>query len=466
MARFVLRQHLGNHMGNAQLFLNGGSCAGIIARQHRHLNAHILQFAHSLYAGFFQGIRHGHNAGKRAVLGKQQRRFSVFRQGVYGLLPFPGQFHTGLGQQGRVTRQAGLAGQPGLHALAKHRRKALYLRGLHALLFGMGQHGPGQRMFAGLFQAGRQMQQRRFIKPLRRQKVCHHRLTVCKGAGFIQHHGVHRMGCFQRLARFDKNAVFGALASAHHNRHRCGKAQCARARHHQHCNANGNCKFCRLPHSQPHKGGHKRNGNYHRHKHPGYFIGQFGNRRLAGACLFHQADNLGKRGVLPHLGCTEPERTGGVDAGRKHCAAGALFHRDALARDGGLVHAGGALCHHAVHRDALARFHRNDIPCLHLFHRHGMLFTAAHHRSCFRGKANQLFNGFAGFPFAFGLQVFAQRNKCQNHGGRLEIQVHMILVRQRQVVYAQAIPNAHNGKNTVCKGRRRANGNQAVHIGA
>ncbi len=194
-------------MGNAQLFLNGGSCAGIIARQHRHLNAHILQFAHSLYAGFFQGIRHG-----------QRRQTCRFSQTAAAFCRLPTRRLWSAATLGNSTpASASRAALPARQALPASLactpcqtppQSPLPARAARPFLFGMGQHGPGQRMFAGLFQAGRQMQQSRFIKPLRRQKVCHHRLTVCKGAGFIQHHGVHRMGCFQRLARFDKNAVF------------------------------------------------------------------------------------------------------------------------------------------------------------------------------------------------------------------------------------------------------------------
>ena len=42
----------------------------------------------------------------------------------------------------------------------------------------------------------------------------------------------------------------------------------------------------------------------------------------------------------------------------------------------------------------------------------------------------------------------------------------MVLVCQRHVTRAQAVPNAHDGKNAIGKGSRRANGDQAVHIGA
>ena len=127
-----------------------------------------------------------------------------------------------------------LAVQHGSQAVAGQRGKVGNFLRLEAQVLSPLYHGMGQGMLAFLLQGiggGDQL----FIRYAgSRQYVGHTGLAGGDGAGFIQRHHAH-LSCFlQRYGGFEKNAVFGSLAVAHHDGYRRGQPQRARAADDQH----------------------------------------------------------------------------------------------------------------------------------------------------------------------------------------------------------------------------------------
>ena len=81
----AVRQNAGHDLIDAGLGADGLCGAFIIAGQHYHADAHVLQFFHSLRAVFLYSVGHSDNADKLSAAHKQQRRFALLCQFV-GLL--------------------------------------------------------------------------------------------------------------------------------------------------------------------------------------------------------------------------------------------------------------------------------------------------------------------------------------------------------------------------------------------
>ena len=321
-------------------------------------------------------------------------------------------------------------------------------------------------MFAGLFQRRRQGKQFCFGLPGQRDQVGQHRPPLGDGAGLVQHDGVHLVGVFQRLGVFIQDAQLCALAGAHHDRHRGGQAQRAGAADDQHRNGPGQRKFQRLPQQQPHQERRRRDHHHHRHKHAAHLVGKLCNGRLGGAGVLHQRNDLGQGRVLPHFFGPEGKAARLVDRRGDHPVAGPFFHRDALAGNGRLVHAGHSLQHRAVHRDAHAGLNDHRIPDHNLLHGHLRFGGAPAHQRRLGRQVHQRLNGSAGAALGARFQVFAHRDQCQNSAGRFKIQVHPVAVHQLHIADAEPPAHAVQRKNAVHHRRPAAQGDQAVHVGA
>ena len=78
----VLGQHLGHHLPNAQLPLNGRRRAGVVAGEHNHCKAHTLQLFDGRAAGGLHRVGRGHNPQQGAPAAKIKGRFALAGQGV------------------------------------------------------------------------------------------------------------------------------------------------------------------------------------------------------------------------------------------------------------------------------------------------------------------------------------------------------------------------------------------------
>ena len=231
---------------------------------------------------------------------------------------------------------------------------------------GLRQDGLAQGMLAGAFQGCGDGQQLIFSDTALGQDVPHLRLALGEGAGFVQHHRVHRLNGFQRLPAFDQDAVLGPLAGAHHDGGGGGQPQGTGAGDDQHRDKDPEGKVNVPGGNQPGDAGEQRNGKHHRHKDAGDLVRQPGNGGLGALGLLHQADDLGQGGVVAHLGGAELKGAGGVEGGGIDGVARLLHHRHALPGEGGFIHPGAAGHHHAIHRHPGAGAQQQGVAHLNL----------------------------------------------------------------------------------------------------
>ena len=72
----------------------------------------------------------------------------------------------------------------------------------------------------------------------------------------------------------------------------------------------------------------------------------------------------------------------------------------------------------------------------------------------------------AGLALGAGLQELAQGDEGEDHAGRLEVQVHVVLLHPGHVPVAQAVADLVNGKDAIDHSRDGAHGDERVHVGA
>ena len=95
---------------------------------------------------------------------------------------------------------------------------------------------------------------------------------------------------------------------------------------------------------------------------------------LVAAASLTMLDDLGQGGILAYPGGLGSWRKPDwLTVAAETLSPGCLVHRDALAGQGSFIDGAGALQHDAVHRDALARAHDEDVALLHLLNGNRLL---------------------------------------------------------------------------------------------
>ena len=427
-------QHACDDFVHTGLPANGVGGALVVAGEHHHADAHVLQFLDGAGAVFLDGIRHRDDAQQPVRAAEEQRRLAH-------------------------------AVQLGRQTVARQGREVGHLGGVQLLRLGVSQHSAGQRMLAFAFQRGGQGQQFGLSHAVGGQDVGDLRLAAGDGAGLVQRHDLGAAGSFQRSGSLEQDAVFGAHAVAHHDGHRRGKAKSTGAADDQHRDAAGQRIAQFTAQQQPHDGGDHRNGDDGRHEETGHGIGNFCNGGLGGGGIADHLDDLGKGGVLAHAGGLALEEAGLVGGGSAHLVTLGLVHRDALAGQGALVHGAGAFQHDAVHGHVLARAHHEDVTLLHLLDGHRYFRAVPQQGGGLGGQLHQALEGVGGLALGAGFQHLAHRDEGQDHGRRLKVELHHIV--HDQLAVAVHLGAGH-GKQRVgaphkaCHGAQR---HQRVHVG-
>ena len=174
---------------------------------------------------------------------------------------------------------------------------------------------------------------------------------------------------------------------------------------------------------------------------------------------------MGQSGVLPHPAGLKGKIARLVDGGGGHLVPRALVHGEGLAGEGRLVHGGGSLQDHAVHGNGLAGPDHHPLPHPDFLHGDLQFHSVPQDRGRLGGQIHQAGNGLGGLALGPGLQEFTQRDEGQDHPGRLEVQVHVVLGHPRHIAVAQAPAHLVDGKDTVDDGGGGAHGNERIHIG-
>ena len=113
----------------------------------------------------------------------------------------------------------------------------------------------------------------------------------------------------------------------------------------------------------------------------------------AGLGLFHDAHDLGQRGVGSHPAGLKPEQAIAIDGAFDQLGAGLFGHRQGFTGEQGFVHRGAAIEHHPIGGDLLARPHQHRLAFVDGIGRHGHLHAVANHRGCGGLKIEQLAYG-------------------------------------------------------------------------
>ena len=464
LALLVLGQHLRHDLRHPQLLADGVGGAVVVAGEHDDVNAQLPEGGHCGPAGGFQRIRHGDEAQHGGALGKIEGGLALGGQ-LLGPVQPGQQVDSRLLHHGPVARQTHVSAQSGPQPPAMDRLKPGH-GSLGQAFGGGGLHdGRAQGVLGGGLQTGGQAQQGALRQAVRRHDVRHLGLALGEGAGFVHDHGVNGVQRLQGLGGFDQDAVFRALPGAHHDGHRGGQTQGAGAGDDQHGHAPGEGGGDAAGDNQPDRGGHGGNDHHHGYEDARHLVGQLGDGGLGGGRLLHQADHLGQGGVLPHPQGLKNKRAGLVDGRGGHLVPHRLVHREALAGQGALVHGGRALHDDAVHRDGLPRPDGDFVAHPDLLHRDLHLRAVPQHVGGLGGQVHQAGDGLAGLALGAGLQEFAQGDQGQYHTGRLEIEVHMVLLHPFHIAVAQAIADLEDGEHAVDDGGDGPDSDEGIHVG-
>ncbi len=330
-------------------------------------------------------------------------------------------------------------------------------------------------MLGGLLQGGGHAQKFLLRHTWGWAAVGDHRLALGEGARLVQHHGLDGVQGLQRLGGLDQDAVLRALAGAHHDGHGGGQSKGAGAGDDQHRHPGGE-GLGHVPAGgdEPNSGGDDGNSDDHGDEYPRHLVGQFGDGGLGGGRLVHQTDHLGQRGVLPHPGGPEGKGAGLVDGGGGHLGAGQLLHGQALAGEGGLIHRGGPLGHHPVHRDATAGADHDEVAHRHVLHGYLYLRAVPQHHGGLGGQIHQAGDGLAGLALGAGLQPLAQGDQGEDHARGLKVEIHGPVFHLGQLGGrvaraigrpAQVPGDEEQGRHAVEHRGRGAKGDERVHVG-
>ncbi len=221
---FLRRQHLGDHLIDAQSpghRLGGGA---VVARQHEDAQTVRVQQADRFGRRSADGIGHAQQPRQTAIDGDEQHRlpfapqfFGPHRHGLDG--------HAALGQEACVAQHNRTSLDAARHALTRERLEILTAGQFHAALDRAANHGRRQRMLAAALQARGQSQQFGFAETGRRLDDDESRLALRQRAGLVHDQRVGPVQHLQRLGVADEHARLGAAAGADHDRHRRRQAQ-------------------------------------------------------------------------------------------------------------------------------------------------------------------------------------------------------------------------------------------------
>ncbi len=300
---------------------------------------------------------------------------------------------------------------------------------------------------------------------LARHEVGDGGLAARDRAGLVEDDGGDLVGPFQRLAAPDQDAVLGPLPGADHDRGRRGQPERAGAGDDQHrdegLQRQGEARV--RPEDEPGREGERREDEHRRDEPTGDGVGQPLDRGLRHLRLLDQLDDLGQRGLLADARRPQDERAAAIEGRADHLVAGALLDRQALAGQHRLVNGRAALDHDAIDRHLVAGADAQQIARDHLRQRDVGFLAVADDARLRRGKPEQPRDRRAGIGPCPCLQVAAQKDEGDDHHGRFVVDLGL----QPQALDAAGRESDQGGDDrAVAVGRRGADGDQRVHVGA
>ena len=328
------------------------------------------------------------------------------------------------------THQARVANGDARLARASHDAAAFVLakivrrRERNAARTGARHHGLRERMLGRRFGAGGDRKHVVRANGGRRRDRGHLGRALRDRARLIQHDGLHVVRRLQRLGGLRQDAQTGAAARSHHDRRGRGQPQSARAGNDQNRHGVGQGNGKARAGNHPYDERDQRDGDDRGNEHAADLVRQLLDRRLRTGGLIHHAYDAGKHGIFAHVLGTHDEPARFHHSGAHHAVAFALVHGNAFARDRRFVDARRAFRHHAVHRNAGARLDHHEIARLHLGKRDLAIAVGRAQQRRLRRQVHKRRDRVGSLALRASLEIFAQSDERENHGRRLEIQVH------------------------------------------
>ena len=252
---------------------------------------------------------------------------------------------------------------PGPHTVAGDRIKSLNVLRNGSLGLRRAHDRLGDGMFRLRLDRRDKRQHVTVIEAVGEDKVSQFRAPRRHRAGLVERDHVHAGQLLQGVALAEQHAHFGSTTGADHDRRGRSQSHCAGAGDDQHRHAchQGIGQSGRRPDHEPDqhgKRGERHDGGHEPQRDP---VDHALDRQFGALRLFHHADDLGQGGVGADARSAELEAAGAVDGAAGHRIAGGLCHRNRLSGDHAFVHMGAALGHLAIHRDAFAGAHHEDM---------------------------------------------------------------------------------------------------------
>ena len=204
-------------------------------------------------------------------------------------------------------------------------------------------------------------------------------------------------------------------------RHRRGDHQGARTGDHQQHQTTIQPGLEGKPHEHRR---HEHNEQRHKHYGRGVITGKLVHKALGGRplclCFLHRLDDFSQRGMRVVRADLHLNDAMLVDRAGEHSIPDRLFHRQAFARNGCLVHRAAAGHHLTIQWHALARQHLHDLARQHSTGLHHLPRPAGRLQAGrFRGHGHQLLDGPASLFQRVGLdQLSDGKEHCHHRGFR------------------------------------------------
>ena len=223
---------------HASLTADGAGSFFVVAGEHYHADAHILQLSDCLRTVFLDYVSHCDYAAKLAALHEEKRCLAMFSQ-VLSLLFHVSRDCNFCADELQAAAVKFFAVQAGKNSIARQNLKICDFCRRHAHASGRRaagrplDDGPGQRVLALGLKSEGGFHQGLAGETAGRQHVRNLRFAFCNRACFIKCNNLHLSCFFKGCCRLEQHTVLSAYAVAHHDCNRGCKAKGARTADYQ-----------------------------------------------------------------------------------------------------------------------------------------------------------------------------------------------------------------------------------------
>ncbi len=413
MRGLVLGQDARDGTLDAHARAHGLRRALVVAREHDDRETERVEALDGLAARRLRLICRAEQADEPVVRREEERRRPRRGERVE-LLAHGSEAYAPLRHQALVAREIHVAVRARLDAAAERRGKARHGTRRDAFLRSNGEHGRRERMLAARLEPRGDGEQ--FLaRDAERRDGCDARPALRDGARLVHDDGIDRGKRLERLARLDEDAVFRALARANHDGDGRREPERTRTGDHEHADGNGERELDARAEREPDTARCERDEDDGRHEDAGDLVRHARDRRLRGAGLIDEIDDLADRRILADALRLHDEPAILVDGRRRHFVARPLGRRDALAGDGRFIDGRLPFDDDAISRQPFARLHDDMVAHAELGCRYGDLGSAAQHDSLLRREIHELLERPARLALGPGLEIFPDGDERHDH---------------------------------------------------